>query len=42
MHGGAGGILSIGLLRNVSFQDFEDCVTTTYSTGKPLPWDSQV
>jgi hypothetical protein len=36
MHGGAGGILSVGLLKNISFQAFEDCVTTTYSTGASI------
>ena len=34
MHGGAGAILSAGLLKNISFEDFEDCVTTTYTTGQ--------
>ncbi len=33
MHGGAGAILSVGLLRRIPLGWFEDCVTTTYSTG---------
>lgn len=33
MHGGAGALLSIGLLRAIDFEAFEDCVLTTYSTG---------
>lgn len=33
MHGGAGALLSVGLLRAISFGSFEDCVATTYSTG---------
>jgi hypothetical protein len=33
MHGGAGALLSIGLMRAINFEAFEDCVTTTYSTG---------
>lgn len=34
MHGGAGALISIGLLKAIPFQQFEDCVTTTYSTGE--------
>ena len=37
MHGGAGALLSIGLFKAIPFQQFEDCVTTTYSTGKTPP-----
>ena len=33
MHGGAGAILSVGLLKAVSLQRFEDCVFKTFSTG---------
>lgn len=33
MHGGAGAILSVGLLRQIPRAWFEDCVTTTYTTG---------
>ena len=33
MHGGAGAILSVGLLRRVPLEWFEDCVSTTYTTG---------
>ena len=33
MHGGAGAILSVGLLRQIPLCWFEDCVTTTYTTG---------
>ncbi len=33
MHGGAGAIISVGLLRRIPVGWFEDCVTTTYSTG---------
>lgn len=33
MHGGAGAILSVGLLRRIPLAWFEDCVTTTYTTG---------
>ena len=33
MHGGAGALLSVGLLRAIDFAAFEDCVLTTYSTG---------
>ena len=33
MHGGAGALLSVGLLRAIDFGGFEDCVATTYSTG---------
>ncbi|KAK9836092.1 hypothetical protein WJX81_000611 [Elliptochloris bilobata] len=33
MHGGAGALLSVGLLRAIDFEAFEDCVLTTYSTG---------
>lgn len=33
MHGGAGAILSVGLLRQIPLAWFEDCVTTTYTTG---------
>ena len=36
VHGGAGAILSVGLLRSIQFQDFEACVTTTYTTGDAL------
>lgn len=33
MHGGAGAILSAGLLQALSFEAFEDCVLSTYTTG---------
>ena len=33
MHGGAGAILSVGLMKRIPFDWFEDCVTTTYTTG---------
>ena len=33
MHGGAGAILSVGLMRQIPLAWFEDCVTTTYTTG---------
>ena len=33
MHGGAGAILSVGLLKAVSLQRFEDCIFKTFSTG---------
>jgi hypothetical protein len=33
MHGGAGAILSAGLLRRIPLPWFEECVTSTYSTG---------
>ncbi len=33
MHGGAGAILSVGLMRQIPRAWFEDCVTTTYTTG---------
>ena len=33
MHGGAGALLSVGLLRAIDLAAFEDCVLTTYSTG---------
>ena len=33
MHGGAGAILSVGLLKRIPLAWFEDCVTTTYTTG---------
>lgn len=34
MHGGAGGIMSVGLMRAVSFDFMEMCVKSLYSTGK--------
>ena len=37
MHGGAGGIMSVGLLRAVSFDFMEMCVKSLYSTGLPFP-----
>ena len=36
MHGGAGGIMSVGLLRAVSFDFMEMCVKSLYSTGAHL------
>lgn len=33
MHGGAGGVLSIGLLRAIDPDRFEECVLNSYSTG---------
>ena len=33
MHGGAGAVLSIGLLRAISLESFEDCILDMYSTG---------
>lgn len=36
MHGGAGGIMSIGLLRAVSFDFMEMCVKSLYSTGASI------
>ena len=33
MHGGAGGIISIGMLRAVSLDYMEKCVKSLYSTG---------
>ena len=33
MHGGAGGIMSVGLLRAVSFDFMEMCIKSLYSTG---------
>ena len=33
MHGGAGAVLSIGLMKAIPFEAFEDCVHNTYSTG---------
>lgn len=33
MHGGAGGIMSIGLMRSVSFDWMEKCTKSLYSTG---------
>ena len=44
MHGGAGGIISIGMLRAVSLDYMEKCVKSLYSTGtvqlpcSPAPW----
>ncbi len=35
MHGGAGGIISIGMLRAVSLDYMEKCVKSLYSTGMP-------
>ena len=35
MHGGAGGIMSVGLLRAVSLQFMEMCIKSLYSTGGP-------
>ena len=40
MHGGAGAILSVGLLKSIKFEDFEACVTTTYTTGSPSASES--
>ena len=34
MHGGAGGIISIGMLRAVSLDYMEKCVKSLYSTGQ--------
>lgn len=34
MHGGAGGIISIGMLREVSLDYMEKCVKSLYSTGQ--------
>lgn len=36
MHGGAGGIMSVGLMRAVSFDFMEMCVKSLYSTGRLL------
>lgn len=33
MHGGAGAILSIGLLKAIPLERFEDCVFKSFSTG---------
>eukprot|EP00887_Chlorella_sp_A99_P003186 scaffold9.g3186.t1 len=33
MHGGAGGIMSVGLMRRVSFEFMEACTKSLYSTG---------
>ena len=33
MHGGAGGIMSIGLMRAVSLEFMERCTQSLYSTG---------
>ena len=33
MHGGAGALMSIGLMRKVSWDFVEPCVLKTYSTG---------
>ena len=33
VHGGAGAVLSVGLLRRIPLDWFEDCVTSAYSTG---------
>lgn len=33
MHGGAGGILSVGLLKSVTFDFMEKCTKSLYSTG---------
>lgn len=33
MHGGAGAILSVGLLRALNLEAFEECVLTLYTTG---------
>ncbi len=33
MHGGAGGIISVGMLRAVSLDYMEKCVKSLYSTG---------
>ena len=35
MHGGAGGIMSIGLMRKVSLEFMEACTKSLYSTGAP-------
>ena len=37
MHGGAGGIMSIGLMRSVSFEFMERCIKSLYSTGRLPP-----
>lgn len=37
MHGGAGGIMSVGLMRSVSFDFMEMCVKSLYSTGTDHP-----
>ena len=37
MHGGAGGIMSVGLLRAVSLQFMEMCIKSLYSTGDHPP-----
>ena len=36
MHGGAGGIVSVGMLRAVSLDYMEKCVKSLYSTGTYL------
>lgn len=33
MHGGSGALFSIGLLRNVAFEDLEECVLSQWNTG---------
>lgn len=33
MHGGAGAAMSIGLMRAISLEWFEDCVHNQFSTG---------
>ena len=37
MHGGAGGIMSVGLLRAVSLNFMDMCIKSLYSTGRVLP-----
>lgn len=34
MHGGAGALISIGMLKAVDFDEMEDCVLREWSTGK--------
>lgn len=36
MHGGAGGIMSIGMMRAVSLDFMEKCIRSLYSTGAVL------
>ena len=36
MHGGAGALISIGMLKAVDFDEMEDCVLREWSTGKRL------
>ena len=37
MHGGAGGIMSVGLLRAVSLNFMDMCIKSLYSTGTLAP-----